>query len=271
MPNDSTQRVDATMSSQIHNAPDGPLVFRPILRTDIILSVVIPTFREKDNIGLFLSALCESLDPALTGRYEIIVVDDDSPDGTLEAALQIANAHPQIRLTKRYGKHELAISVIRGWQSATGAVLATINADFQHPPELIAEMWNRVQDSDLVVASRYCAGGGVGDWPLRRRAFASVARFLGIVMLPAIFRRVSDPLSGCFMFRREVLAEAEMNPIGFKSLVEVLVHGKVGAISECPYNMHKRRAGSSKATFLRSIEYIVQLCRLRAALEKAVH
>jgi dolichol-phosphate mannosyltransferase len=257
--------------SRIHNAPDGPLVVQPISRTGIVLSVVIPTFREKDNIGPFLSALCESLDPALAGRYEIIVVDDDSPDGTLEAALQIANSHPQIRLTKRRGKHELAISVIRGWQAATGTILATINADFQHPPALIAEMWSRAHDSDLVVASRYCAGGGVGDWPLRRRAFACGARFLGIVMLPAIFRRVSDPLSGCFMFRRDVLVGAEMNPIGYKSLVEVLVHGRIITISECPYNMRKRRAGSSKATFLKSLEYIVQLCRLRATLEKAIH
>ncbi len=258
-------------SRRIDNAPSGPLLVRPISMTDIVLSVVIPTFRERDNIGPFLSALCESLDPALRGRYEIIVVDDDSPDGTLEAALAIASTHPQIRLTKRQGKHELAISVIRGWQTATGAVLATINADFQHPPALIAEMWNRAHDSDLVVASRYCTGGGVGDWPLRRRAFAYGARCLGVVLLPAIFRRVSDPLSGCFMFRREVLAGAEMNPIGYKSLVEVLVHGRVTTISECPYNMRKRRAGSSKATLMRSLEYIVQLWRLRAALEKAIH
>jgi dolichol-phosphate mannosyltransferase len=254
----------------IARAPEGPLTVQPLTEAPISLSVIVPAFQEAENIGLFLHALCKTLDPVLANSYEILVVDDNSPDGTLETAAETAASHAQIRLIKRQGKRELATAVIRGWQMAHGRVLATINADFQHPPELIAEMWKQIQDVDLVVASRYCKGGSLGDWTLPRRVLARGARGIGKCILPWVFNRVSDPLSGCYLFWRESIAGVELNPIGYKSLIEILARGNIQRIAEFPYTMHARERGSSKANLARLLEYVVQLCRLRKAW-KRVH
>jgi dolichol-phosphate mannosyltransferase len=248
--------------------PDGPLIVQPIA-AQIELSVVVPTFQESANIGLFLTALCEVLDPVLPGSYEIVVVDDDSPDGTLEIAAGVAAAHPQIRLARRPVRCGLATAVIRGWQLAQGKVLATINTDFQHPPEIVVGMWKLVQGVDLVVASRYCKGGGVGDWSMLRRFFSRGAQLLGVMILPQVFRRVTDPLSGCFMLQREVLTGVELNPLGYKSLIEVMARGRVKNIAEFPYQMRSRERGESKATGARSLDFVLQLFRLRGAWRKA--
>jgi len=250
-------------------APEGPLIVKPIANSQTGLSLIVPTFQEAENIGLFLSRLCEILDPVLPGSYEIVVVDDESPDGTLEIAAKVAAEHPQIRLVRRHGGRELATAVIRGWQVAQGRVLATINADFQHPPEMIAGMWNLIQSADLVVASRYCKGGGVGDWPLMRRLFSRGAQLLGMIILPQIFCRLTDPLSGCFMFQREVVNDVELNPLGYKSLIEVFARGRVKTIAEFPYQMRSRERGKSKATGARSFDFAVQLWRLRKAWKEA--
>jgi dolichol-phosphate mannosyltransferase len=249
-------------------APDGPLIIPPS-DDAIALSVVVPTYKESENIGLFLEALCESLDPVLAGKYEIVVMDDDSPDGTLDVAAAVAVSRPQVRLVKRLNKRELSTAVIRGWQLARGQALSTINADFQHPPELIAGLWQLLKTNDLVVASRYCQGGGVGNWSMYRRILSRGASLIGQIILPQVYNRTTDPLSGCYMFRREVVANVELNPLGYKSLIEILVRGRVRTIAEFPYQMRERERGASKATGARSLDYVKQLIRLRKAWNKA--
>ena len=253
---------------QITLAPDGPLIISPS-DDAIALSVVVPTFKESENIGLFLAALCDSLDPILPGAYEIVVMDDDSPDGTLDVAAAVAADHPQIRLVKRVNKRELSTAVIRGWQLARGQALSTINADFQHPPALIAGLWQLLQTNDLVVASRYCRGGGVGNWAISRRILSRGASLIGLIILPQVYNRTTDPLSGCYMFRRQAIVNVELNPLGYKSLIEILVRGKIQTIAEFPYQMRERERGASKATGARSLDYIQQLIRLRKAWTKA--
>lgn len=254
---------------EILTAPQGPLMVGPAWASGTELSVVVPTFQESENIGLFLGALCEALDALLSGRYEIMVMDDDSPDGTLEAAAEAAAGRAQIRLARRTEERGLATAVIRGWQLARGRVLSTINADFQHPPEIIAGMWELAKDADVVIASRYCRGGGVGDWVLSRRLYSRGAQLMGRLVLPKVFCRVTDPLSGCYMCRRAALAGVELKPIGYKSLIEVLARGRVESIAEFPYQMQLRRRGASKANSARSLDYILQLFRLRKALRRA--
>lgn len=254
--------------ARITLAPDGPLIIPPS-SDELALSVVVPTYKESENIGLFLESLCDSLDPVLPGAYEIVVMDDDSPDGTLDAAAAVAASHPQIRLVKRVNKRELATAVIRGWQLARGQALSTINADFQHPPGLIAGLWRLLQTNDLVVASRYCKGGGVGNWSISRRILSRGATFMGQIILPQVYNRVTDPLSGCYMFRRETAVNVELNPLGYKSLIEIMVRGRVRTIAELPYHMRERERGKSKATGARSLDYIQQLIRLRKAWHKA--
>ena len=249
-------------------APDGPLII-PASDDSIALSVVVPTFKESENIGLFLEALCDSLDPVLPGAYEIVVMDDDSPDGTLDVAAAVAASRPQVRLVKRLNKRELSTAVIRGWQLSRGQVLSTINADFQHPPALIAWLWQSIQTNDLVVASRYCKGGGVGNWSIYRRILSRGASLIGQIILPQVYNRTTDPLSGCYMFRRQAIVNVELNPLGYKSLIEILVRGRVRTIAEFPYQMRERERGASKATGARSLDYVKQLIRLRKAWNKA--
>jgi len=197
------------------------------------------------------------------------VLDDDSPDGTLAAAAAVATTRPQIRLVKRVNKRELSTAVIRGWQLARGQALSTINADFQHPPALIAGLWRLLQTNDLVVASRYCKGGGVGNWSMSRRILSRGATMIGQIILPQVYNRVTDPLSGCYMFRRKTIENVELNPLGYKSLIEIMTRGRVRTIAELPYQMRERERGTSKATGARSLDYIKQLIRLRRAWIKA--
>jgi dolichol-phosphate mannosyltransferase len=227
------------------------------------LSVVVPTFQEALNIESFLDALCDSLDVALEGRYEVIVVDDASPDGTHGIVAEIARRRPQVRAMRRASKQGAATAVASGWQAAQGEFLATINADFQHPPGLLAQMLELASCSDLVVASRYREGGGVGDWPLLRRLLSKSAQALGAALAPAVFGRVTDPLSGCFVLRREAVAGVALRPIGYKTLLEVLGRGRIERIAEIPYVMHARSRGASKVALRHWLDYGVQLWRLR--------
>ena len=156
-------------------------------------------------------------------------MDDDSPDRTWEKALQFSHKFPQVRAIRRQGQRDLSIAVLRGWQIARGDVFAVMDADLQHPPETITELWRAMRrGADLAVASRNVEGGGVSDWTLPRRIVSRCAQLLGLVVLPEVTGKVSDPLSGYFMVRRSALEGRELHPLGYKILVEVLARGDSG-------------------------------------------
>jgi len=252
--------------------PPGPLIVarRPPARQPAafpLVSVVVPTYNEAANIGPFLAALRAGLD-SVAGGYEVIVVDDDSPDGTGEAASAIAIAWPNLRVVRRAGERGLARAVVRGWQVARGDVLATINADFQHPPSILPEMLAKIGDADLVVATRYAAQGSVGRFPLHRQLLSAFARSLGLLLAPRVFRRVTDPLSGCYMFRRQAIEDIELQPTGFKTLIEVLARGRVRNVAEHGYTMQQRRSGKSNVKLRHWFEYLAQLGRIRSQIRR---
>ena len=232
------------------------------------LSVVVPTYNEAANIGLFLEALKAGLDSVSSGDYEVIVVDDESPDGTSEVATAISSDWPNLRVVRRAGERGLASAVVRGWQIARGDVLATINADFQHPPSIVPEMLRKIENADLVVATRYAAEGSVGRFPLHRQFLSAFARRLGVFLVPKVFRRVTDPLSGCYMFRRQAIEDIELRPTGFKTLVEILARGRVEHVVEYGYSMQKRRSGRSNVRLRHWFEYLGQLRRIRSELQR---
>jgi dolichol-phosphate mannosyltransferase len=159
----------------------------------------------------------------------------------------------------------LARAVIRGWQLAGGEILGTINADLQHPPAVLAEMLRRIDNADLVVASRFAAGGGLGDWAMHRRINSHVAHRLGRILLAQAFARTSDPLSGCYIFRRQALAGIELHPLGFKTLMEIMIRGHFHQIREVSYEMRSRQHGSSKLRMRHWFDYLLHLFRLRHA------
>lgn len=186
--------------------PLGPLVISPLpptanglQKSPLRFSLVIPTYQESQNILELIRRLSRLLDSILPDEYELIVVDDDSPDRTWEIAQSLSLEYPQLRVMRRQQERGLSTAVIRGWQVARGEVLGVIDADLQHPPETLLKLWSEIQlGADLAVASRHIEGGGVSEWSLLRRFLSRGAQILGLIILPEVVGRVSDPMSGFF-------------------------------------------------------------------------
>ena len=265
----------------------------------ILFSLIVPTYNERKNVQQLVAILTELLDnyaanlgatslsqASLTANnltdipdpaenssnnndknwgYEIIIVDDDSPDCTWELAAELTADYPQLRVMRRQGEKGLSTAVIRGWQVAAGEILGVIDGDLQHPPDVMVKMLDAArQGADLVVASRHVEGGGVSDWGFVRRFLSRGAQTLGLIILPRVIGRVSDPMSGYFMVRREAIAGCRLDPLGYKILIEVLGRGNIETIAEVGYIFQERKEGESKVTWKQYVEYILHLIRLRS-------
>jgi dolichol-phosphate mannosyltransferase len=235
--------------------------------SDIELSIVIPTYNESANVPILVAQLTALLDDELPSAYELIVVDDNSPDRTWEVAAQLMADYPQLWVMRRTEERGLSTAVIRGWQAARGRVLAVIDADLQHPPDSILKLYREVvQGADLAVASRHADEGGVSDWSLIRRCLSRGAQVLGLMLLPEVLGRVSDPMSGFFMVRRSAIADRQMHPLGYKILLEVIGRGRIGRVAEVGYIFQERNEGESKVTWKQYVDYLHHLTRLRLDL-----
>ena len=223
------------------------------------ISVVAPTFREAENIP----ALAERIAAALRGRrYEIIVADDPSADGTDAVCARLAATLP-LRLLSRQGARGLSPAVLDGVAAARGEFVAVLDADLSHPPEKIPELIAPLQDgaADFVVGSRYVKGGETADdWSALRRLNSRVATLLARPLTP-----LADPMSGFFAFRRAQMPPPEMlSPIGYKIGLEIAVkagHARA-RLAEVPIFFGDRRAGESKMTPREQLNYLRHLRRL---------
>jgi dolichol-phosphate mannosyltransferase len=226
--------------------------------------LVVPTYEESDHVERLLDELVRLLDPVLGASFEILVVDDDSPDRSWERALRVASREPRVRVVRRRGERGLSSAVVRGWQAARGDVLGVIDGDLQHPPETLFALWRAIEGgADLAVASRNVDGGGVSDWALHRRALSRGAQALGLALLPGVVGRVSDPMSGYFLVRRAAIEGVALSPRGYKILVEVLARGRASVLAEVPYVFRERAEGKSKVTWKVYVDYVRHLGRLR--------
>lgn len=227
-------------------------------------SLVIPTYNEAKNIKDIVQQLTRLLDQAIPNDYELIVVDDNSPDRTWEIAQALMPQYPQLRVMRRVDERGLSTAVIRGWQVARGEVLGVIDADLQHPPELLLKLWGEIKrGGDMAIASRHVEGGGVSEWSFIRRFLSRGAQTLGLIILPEVMGRVSDPMSGYFMVRRQCIANRVMSPLGYKILIEVIARGRVPWIGEVGYVFQERHEGESKVTWKQYVDYLRHLVRLR--------
>jgi dolichol-phosphate mannosyltransferase len=220
--------------------------------------VVVPTYNERDNIV----ELIRRVDNALKGiDYEVVVVDDNSPDGTADVAEGLSKDYP-VRVVRRPGKLGLATAVLDGVRSSRGDYVVVMDADLQHPPEVIPKMYEElIKGYDIVIASRYVVGGSVGGWGLTRRLISKTAILIAKLLIPKV-RGIEDPISGFFMFRKEVLEGVSLSPKGFKILLEVLVKGRYSRVSEVPYTFGVRVRGTSKLSSKELINYITHLLTL---------
>lgn len=233
-------------------------------QTPVKFSLIIPSYKEGDNIHEIVRILSQLLDSAIPGEYELIVVDDDSPDGTWKLAQELTSDYPQLRVMRRKTEKGLSTAVIRGWQVARGQVLGVIDADLQHPPEVLLKLWQEMeQGADLALASRHVEGGGVSEWSVIRRFLSRGAQMLGLLILPEVISRLSDPMSGYFLVRRNAIVGKSLSPVGYKILIEVAARGRVRWIGEVGYVFRERQAGESKVTWKQYVEYIQHLIRLR--------
>ena len=211
----------------------------------------MPTYNEAGSLPL----LVERLAKALAGHeWELVVVDDGSPDGTADLADGLGRTHP-IRVVRRAGKAGLASAVVAGFAAARGDVLLVMDADLSHPPEVAPQLIAAIAGgADVAIGSRYVRGGGTQDWPLRRRVVSRVACLMGQVLVP-----VRDSTSGFFALRRAVIDGVHLNPIGFKIGFEVLARGRYRKAVEVPYVFRDRELGKSKFGQREILEYVQQL------------
>ncbi len=212
------------------------------------LSVIIPTYNESQNITKMLDIVSSCLPSA--ANAEVIVVDDNSPDGTGKIAGEYARRARatgtcEIRIINRKGQKGLSSAILAGIRASVGESVVVMDSDFSHPPETIAKMLEEMKrsDCDIVVASRYVEGGSITGWPFKRKLISRGAtkiaqRSLGI--------KIKDPMSGFFAFRRHIIRNINFDAIGYKILLEILVKTRGAKVREIPYNFTDRKSGKSK-------------------------
>lgn len=221
------------------------------------VSIVIPTYNERAGIGDLLERICGIFkDARIDG--EVLIVDDNSPDGTADVVEDLGTRLP-VRVLRRPGKLGLSSAVIDGFAQCGSEILGCMDADLSHDPAIIPALVEAVRSgrADLAVGSRYVAGGGIRDWPLKRRIISKVAVIMGSCLTP-----VKDITSGYFFLRRSVIEGVHLNPIGFKIGLEIVIKGKYRSVTEVPYVFTDRAAGNSKFNAKEVRNYLVQLLDL---------
>jgi len=221
------------------------------------LSVVIPTYNERDQVASLVDQLFASC--AMHGvSAEVIIVDDNSPDGTGDFAERLARTLA-MRVIHRPSKLGLGSAVIDGIGAAAGDIVCVMDADLSHPPALVPALYAvlKSRDVDMVVASRYVAGGGTRSWPARRRRLSRLACCAVRPLTP-----VHDAMSGFFLVRRDLFCAVPRSFRGFKIGLELLVRSSPRSVAEIPYVFVGRVAGSSKMTVGELIRSLWQLLAL---------
>jgi dolichol-phosphate mannosyltransferase len=250
-----------SVAAELDEPYGHPIAVPGQVATAPLLCLVIPTLGEAGNVRKTLDRIRRSLDP-LDISYQLIVVDDDSGDGTESIVQELAEDDPRINLVVRRGERGLAGAIVRGWQNSEAQILGAIDADLQHPPELLTQLWDAMsRGHDVVVASRYAKQGSVPTWNPARHLVSRLAVWMTVpLQRPDIF--VRDPMSGFFLVRRSCLDDLILQKRGFKILLEILVRGKIGSVFEVPFTFGSRLAGRSKASMRVAWDYLLLLRRL---------
>jgi len=223
------------------------------------LSIAIPTYNEKENIPVLVKKI-SSIFKQNKIDGEIIIVDDNSPDGTGKSAEKLKKEYKNVKVIHRKGKLGLSSAVLDGFKIAEGDVLGVMDADLSHPPEIIPKMFDAIKEGyDFVIGSRYTKGGKIQGWTFYRKFISR-----GATLLAKPFTKVKDPMSGFLMIRKECLKGKNFNPKGFKICLEFLVKAKYKNVKEVPITFTDRAKGKSKASFK---EYYFLLSNLGGHLQ----
>ncbi len=224
------------------------------------IAVIVPTFNERGNPGPLVEQVTAEL-----GRAPFrIVFADDSTDGTTREIEALARSNPAVSLCHSPSRRGLARAVVEVLDHVTECVVVVMDGDLQHPPTIVPALVAALETgADIAVASRYTSGGrelGLsGPW---RRLVSRESSRISRILIPAA-RRTSDPGSGFFAFRREVLVGAVLQPVGFKLLLEILVRSGACRVVDVPYTFDRRIRAASKASALEGLRFLWHLLRLR--------
>jgi dolichol-phosphate mannosyltransferase len=215
-------------------------------------SVIIPTYNEYESIV----PLLESLDKELAGRsYEVIFIDDNSTDGTIELINSLSSKYP-VRLVVRQNQRGLATAVVDGFKEASADIMVVMDADLQHPPRVILSLLKAIRDgADIAIASRYVPGGGNEGWSKLRQIISHGAITLAHLLLPPS-RRVKDPMSGFFAIKKDTISSLKLEPRGYKVLLEIITLAHNATIAEVPFLFQVRAKGTSKLSGNQQLEYL---------------
>lgn len=225
------------------------------LQRSLELSVVIPTLNEAGNV----EPLLEKLGVALAGiEWEAIFVDDGSTDGTPELLTRIAQADRRVRMIRRIGRRGLSSAVVEGALASTTPIIAVIDADLQHDERILPDLYRAIAggDHELAIGTRYCEGGSTGDWDESR---LKISRFATALASPIMKTRLSDPMSGFFAVRRDVLLEAapRLSNVGYKILLDLVASlPRTLKTAEVGYTFGTRQHGASKLDEMVALEYL---------------
>jgi dolichol-phosphate mannosyltransferase len=216
--------------------------------------MVVPTYNERDRLGELVRAIFTSCDAAGI-VLELVVVDDNSPDGTGALADELA-ATRRMRVIHRSGKLGLGTAVVAGFGVASADVVGVMDADFSHPPALVPTMFAAfvATKADVLVASRYVPGGSTRNWPVSRRMMSRFACLLARPLSP-----IRDAASGFFLIRRDIARRVTIQAGGFKICLELIVRGWPQTIVELPYQFDDREEGESKMSHREALGYLTQL------------
>ncbi len=229
-----------------------------------MISLIVPTYNERPNIEPLVKRAGNTL--AAEGEpYELIIVDDTSPDGTAGEVRRLQADRPWLKLLVREDERDLSTAVLAGWKMARGDFPGVMDGDVQHPPEILLRLLEAMRGArgEIIIASQNVEHGSVSDWKFRRRIISWTATLLAAVLLPAKIRRVKDPMSDFFLLRRSVVEWRALKPLGYKILLEVLARGNYAKAAEVPYTFGERARGGSKMGLVQVWRYLVHLMRIR--------
>lgn len=230
------------------------------------VSVVLPTFREALTLPLVIPQLAGVLEESSLSA-EVLVVDDASPDGTAEVARRLAETFP-VRVLEREGERGLATAVLAGFQAARGEICVVMDADGSHPPETVPALVARVRsgDAEIAVGSRHLDGGGFRSGSLSSRLISRFAATFARRLSP-----LTDPTSGFMAIRKELLDDLDLDPVGWKIVLEIVVKAQPRPVAEVPILFDPRRAGHSKQSPRVFLEYLLHCWRLRHYRQRERH
>ncbi len=222
-----------------------------------LVSIIVPTYNEAENIAALVAGVFRALDSHKI-KGEVVIVDDNSPDGTAEAAEKMKGEYA-LKIVRRAGKLGLSSAVIEGFKAADGEIIGVMDADLSHPPEAIPDLVRPLLEdkADITIGSRYAAGGSISGWSVKRKVVSKTA---GLLAKP--LTGVKDPMSGFFFFKRGVMEGKTLNPSGYKIGLEVFVKSGSKKITEIPYVFVDRRKGKSKLGMKENMEYLLHLAKL---------